>query len=81
LVRLLAPNKNKFSFADEALVRVRKAWYVLSDPIRLDQFEREIREEGNGFSSISFWTTCPYCWYLMRMRESMKSVHFGVEII
>ncbi|KAK2407925.1 hypothetical protein P8452_69856 [Trifolium repens] len=64
LVRLLDPNKNKFPFADEALMRVREAWYVLSDPIRLDQFELEIRGEGNGFSSASFWTMCPYCWYL-----------------
>jgi hypothetical protein len=62
-------------------VRVRKAWYVLSDPIRLDQFEREIREEENGFSSTSFWTMCPYCWYLTSVRESMKIVHFGVKIV
>jgi hypothetical protein len=64
-------------FADEALVRIREAWYVLSDPIRLYQFEREIREEGNGFSSASFWTMCPYCWYLVSVRESMKIKHVG----
>ncbi|CAJ2643282.1 hypothetical protein L195_g002899 [Trifolium pratense] len=65
LVRLLDPNKNKFPFADEALMRVREAWYVLSDPFRLDRFEREIRGEvDDGISSASFWTMCPYCWYL-----------------
>nr|AFK45312.1 unknown [Medicago truncatula] len=62
LVRLLDPNKNKFPFADEALMRVREAWYVLSDPVRLEKLERQIR--GDDVSAASFWTMCPYCWYL-----------------
>ncbi|XP_027347759.1 uncharacterized protein LOC113859142 [Abrus precatorius] len=59
LVRLLDPNKNKFPLADDALMRVREAWFVLSDSARKDRFDREIRE-----AATSFWTMCPYCWYL-----------------
>jgi hypothetical protein len=72
---LLTQRRISSFFADEALVRIREAWYVLSDPIRLYQFEREIHEQGNGFSSTSFWTMCPYCCYLVSVRESMKIVH------
>ncbi|KAK7386731.1 hypothetical protein VNO78_27066 [Psophocarpus tetragonolobus] len=61
LVRLLDPNKNKFPFADEALMRVREAWCVLSDPARKATFDREIEAAA---ASASFWTMCPYCWYL-----------------
>ncbi|XP_014492745.1 uncharacterized protein At4g38065 [Vigna radiata var. radiata] len=59
LVRLLDPNKNKFPFADEALMRVREAWCVLSDPTLKASFDRKVQEEAS-----SFWTMCPYCWYL-----------------
>ncbi|KAK7317656.1 hypothetical protein RJT34_02076 [Clitoria ternatea] len=59
LVRLLDPNKNKFPFADEALMRVREAWSVLSDPVQKDRFDREL-----SGATVSFWTLCPYCWYL-----------------
>lgn len=62
LVRLLDPNKNKFPFADEALMRVREAWFVLSDPARKARFDSEIREAAT--MTASFWTMCPYCWYL-----------------
>ncbi|TKY58710.1 DnaJ subfamily B member 12 [Spatholobus suberectus] len=60
LVRLLDPNKNKLPLADEALMRVREAWCVLSDPARKARFDREIRDAA----AASFWTMCPYCWYL-----------------
>lgn len=43
-------------------MRVREAWCVLSDPVQLDRFEREIN--GTNASTASFWTMCPYCWYL-----------------
>ncbi|KAL2344406.1 hypothetical protein Fmac_005691 [Flemingia macrophylla] len=59
LVRLLDPNKNRFFFAEEALMRVREAWSVLSDPERRARFDREIQD-----ATASFWTMCPYCWYL-----------------
>ncbi|XP_027917274.1 uncharacterized protein LOC114176430 [Vigna unguiculata] len=59
LVRLLDPNKNKFPFADEALMRVREAWCVLSDPTLKASFDRKVQDETS-----SFWTMCPYCWYL-----------------
>ncbi|CAJ1940243.1 unnamed protein product [Sphenostylis stenocarpa] len=59
LVRLLDPNKNKFPFADEALMRVREAWCVLSDPTLKASFDSTIQN-----ATSSFWTMCPYCWYL-----------------
>ncbi|XP_020239411.1 uncharacterized protein LOC109818378 [Cajanus cajan] len=59
LVRLLDPNKNTFPFAAEALMRVREAWSVLSDPERKARFDREIQG-----ATASFWTMCPYCWFL-----------------
>ncbi|XP_058775119.1 uncharacterized protein LOC131649373 [Vicia villosa] len=58
LVRKLDPNKNKFPLAEEALMRVRESWQILSDPVQLDRYEKEIKEVA------SFWTMCPYCWYL-----------------
>lgn len=58
LVRKLDPNKNKFPLAEEALMRVRESWQILSDPVQLDRYEHEIKEVA------SFWTMCPYCWYL-----------------
>ncbi|KAG4921432.1 hypothetical protein AAZX31_18G134300 [Glycine max] len=61
LVRLLDPNKNKLPFADEALMRVREAWCVISDPTRKARFDKEIEESAR---TASFWTMCPYCWYL-----------------
>ncbi|KAJ1442159.1 DnaJ domain containing protein [Sesbania bispinosa] len=72
LVRLLDPNKNKFPLADDALMRVREAWSILSDPVRRGQFDSEIRGDGTGPSNgpgnvdttASFWTMCPYCWFL-----------------
>lgn len=67
LVRLLDPNKNKLPFADEALMRVREAWFVLSDPARKERFDSEIREAtatATATATASFWTMCPYCWYL-----------------
>ncbi|KAK7346053.1 hypothetical protein VNO80_20566 [Phaseolus coccineus] len=59
LVRLLDPNKNKFPFADEALMRVREAWCVLSDPALKASFDSKVQDAAS-----SFWTMCPYCWYL-----------------
>jgi len=59
LVRLLDPNKNKFPFADEALMRVREAWCVLSDPTQKASFDSKVQDAPS-----SFWTMCPYCWYL-----------------
>ncbi|KAK7361373.1 hypothetical protein VNO77_03429 [Canavalia gladiata] len=59
LVRILDPNKNKFPLVGDALMRVREAWCVLSDPVRKAQFDREIHD-----ATASFWTMCPYCWYL-----------------
>ncbi|CAK8561809.1 unnamed protein product [Lathyrus sativus] len=64
LVRQLDPNKNKFPLAEEALMRVREAWQILSDPVQLDRFKREIRGEVEVVSPASFWTMCPYCWFL-----------------
>ncbi|XP_061356784.1 uncharacterized protein LOC133301177 [Gastrolobium bilobum] len=79
LVRLLDPNKNKFPFAEEAQMRVREAWFVLSDPVRRERHILDVRG-GSGTSQqpvqcpsngdalnqseMSFWTMCPYCWYL-----------------
>ncbi|KAG5001616.1 hypothetical protein JHK82_022773 [Glycine max] len=63
LVRLLDPNKNKLPFADEALMRVREAWFVLSDPTRKARFDKEINDAAKT-KTTSFWTMCPYCWYL-----------------
>lgn len=74
LVRLLDPNKNKFPFAEDALMRVREAWFVISDPARRACFDREIGRKmrscsggdapNEGGAVSSFWTMCPYCWYL-----------------
>lgn len=66
LVRQLDPNKNKFPLTEEALMRVREAWQILSDPVQLARYEHEIRGEAEVevVSPASFWTMCPYCWYL-----------------
>ncbi|KAL5063355.1 hypothetical protein RYX36_025092 [Vicia faba] len=64
LVRKLDPNKNMFPLAEEALMKVRESWQVLSDPVQLDRFEKELKGEAEVVSPASFWTMCPYCWYL-----------------
>lgn len=81
LVRLLDPNKNKFPFVDEALMRVREAWAVLSDPVQRDQFDRQIRGEKGSFraSMASFWTMCPYCWYMHEYERKYEGCTFRCE--
>ncbi|CAI8600871.1 unnamed protein product [Vicia faba] len=46
LVQKLDPNKNKFPLAKEALMKVLESWQVLSDPVQLDRFKKEIKGEA-----------------------------------
>ncbi|KAK7250620.1 hypothetical protein RIF29_33162 [Crotalaria pallida] len=78
LMYLLDPNKNKFPYADDALMLVREGWFVISDPASRAKFDREIENykkaaaavrpcstaPNKGGAMSSFWTMCPYCWYL-----------------
>ncbi|XP_041006252.1 uncharacterized protein LOC121251022 [Juglans microcarpa x Juglans regia] len=75
LEAVLNPGVNKLPFSDVAFGLVREAWAVLSDPEKRTLYENEIGElensvdnkEKNGNESQStdtFWTVCPYCYYL-----------------
>ncbi|KAE9607873.1 putative DnaJ domain-containing protein [Lupinus albus] len=74
LMRLLNPNNNKFPFADDALMRVREGWFVISDPVRRASFDREIDEDKK--KGTSFWTMCPYCWYLHEYERKYEDCTF-----
>lgn len=41
-------------------MRVREAWRVLSDPALKASFDSKVQDAA----ASSFWTMCPYCWYL-----------------
>ncbi|XP_057421580.1 uncharacterized protein At4g38065-like [Lotus japonicus] len=76
LMRLLDPSKNNFPLADDALMRVREAWLVLSDPVQRARFECECRRGNDHPATSSFWTMCPYCWYLHEYEKKYEDCTF-----
>lgn len=70
LLCVLDPIKDKFSLAKEAVNLVWKAYDCLSDPTKKTQFDFQLsgqRREtdfGEGEETGSFWTFCPYCFYM-----------------
>jgi len=58
---LLHPDKNPFSLADHAFKLVTDAWAVLSDPVQKALYDRDV---AGSVESASFWTACPYCYFL-----------------
>ncbi|GAB2226124.1 hypothetical protein Droror1_Dr00021916 [Drosera rotundifolia] len=65
-------------WAQEAIGRVWKAWEVLGNADRKSRYDQQLREklagagegggnlgdDGNHGKGESFWTYCPYCWWL-----------------
>ncbi|KAK6916173.1 DnaJ domain [Dillenia turbinata] len=52
LAFLLNPNKNRFSFSDQALQLVIEAWNVLSDPFKKSLYDNEITRAASSSSSF-----------------------------
>ncbi|KAK6945801.1 DnaJ domain [Dillenia turbinata] len=51
LALLLNPNKNRFSFSDQALQLVLEAWNVLSDPFKKSLYDNELTRASSSSSS------------------------------
>lgn len=85
---LLNPNKNKFAFSDEAFRRVHDAWSTVDK--KKDGAAFGSVANGGGGCTTTFWTVCPYCYYVyeydrvyeeccLRCQNCTKAFH-GVEI-
>ncbi|KAK2977289.1 hypothetical protein RJ640_013054 [Escallonia rubra] len=63
LTDLLNPDTNKFPSSSHALELVRRAWAVLSDPVKKSNYDSEMKS-SMGDKLDTFWTLCPYCYYV-----------------
>ncbi|MED6131822.1 hypothetical protein PIB30_013552 [Stylosanthes scabra] len=85
LARLLDRSNKKLPFADDALMRVREAWLVLSNRHRNGGGKDEgPSQAGGGDASgesvaTTFWTMCPYCWYLHEYEKKYEGCAFQCE--
>ncbi|KMT09263.1 hypothetical protein BVRB_6g133630 [Beta vulgaris subsp. vulgaris] len=68
LLSILDPIKDKSSLVKEAVNLVWEAYDCLSDPTKKTQFDSQFSGEKGGFNEVekmgSFWTFCPYCFYM-----------------
>ncbi|KAH6796878.1 hypothetical protein C2S52_021432 [Perilla frutescens var. hirtella] len=68
LASILDPNANPCPFTSEAFDLAIKAWSVLSNSDEKVKFDDELRRHIAGRTSGSgggtFWTMCPYCYYV-----------------
>lgn len=67
LCAILNPRENHYALAEEAYRLVVEAWLVLSIPTQRAVFDEELKMKpkfGNGSGTQSFWTMCPYCYYV-----------------
>ncbi|KAL0431846.1 UNVERIFIED_CONTAM: hypothetical protein Sradi_0810600 [Sesamum radiatum] len=68
LTAILNANVNPYQHSSEAFGVVMKAWNVLSNPSDKGRFDDELRRYmrscAPGSDGGTFWTMCPYCYYV-----------------
>ncbi|XP_047312799.1 uncharacterized protein LOC124916109 [Impatiens glandulifera] len=75
---LINPNINKFPFVQCAFDLVQDACKVLSDPDKKAAFDNALQifessgEDYECASDETFWTICPYCYYVYEFHSIFK---------
>ncbi|KAL3524913.1 hypothetical protein ACH5RR_013285 [Cinchona calisaya] len=69
---LLNPEQNHYPFAAEARGWVIEAGSVLSNPNEKARFDRELKMGKNDGVTETFWTLCPYCYFMYEYEKAYE---------
>ncbi|XP_051143983.1 uncharacterized protein LOC127260306 isoform X2 [Andrographis paniculata] len=76
LASTLNPKVNEYPLCSEAHRLVMKAWGVLSSPSEKAKFDDQLRRNFGGCTprsgTCTFWTVCPYCYYVYEYDGAFK---------
>ncbi|KAF5738026.1 hypothetical protein HS088_TW13G00919 [Tripterygium wilfordii] len=78
LSSLLNPKRNRFPFSQQAFKHVCDAWSVLSNRIKKAQYDHDI--ETYKQKTKSFWTVCPYCYYMYEYEKMYEECCLRCQI-